>query len=208
MKVQAFIPTWPGDKQHPEEIVQIVSPCCEVCVMDNPEHYFNDQWEEMRNKFTGDIMLWIMADVTLHSFPEMYKEMLRLMSRDDVGIYAPNVCWTGHVYDISKLIEIEPQVCEVAMTDMLCYAVRADVLSKLPRITTRTHGWGIEIFLTALATKMGRKTVRDYRFTVDHPNSTGYCIPEAASGMEELIAHSGIEKEMRSVMELRDKQHV
>jgi hypothetical protein len=208
MKVQAFVPTWPGSKQHPEELIKIISPFCEVVVLDDPEHYFTEQWAEMRKRFSGDIMLWVMADTVLYDFPNIYKEMLRILSRDDIGIYAPNVCWTGHVYDISKLARVDASVYEVAMTDLLCYAVKSEVLEKMPTVVARAHGWGVEVLLTAIATKMGKKTVRDYKSTVGHPNSTNYPISEAAIGMEEIISNSGMEKEMREVMELRDKQHV
>src|ERR1700674_159523 len=208
MKVQAFIPSWPGDKQRPEELVKIMSPYCETIVLDNPEHYFAEQWAEMRKRFTGDIMLWVMADVTLHDFPEMYAECVRLLSRDDVGVYAPNVCWTGHIYDISKLKEVEPRVYEVSMTDMLCYAVRSDVLNQLMPISIRCHGWGIELMLTVIANRMGRKTVRDYRFLVDHPNDTGYSIAEASEGMTEVIEKSGMYDEIHEVLALRDFQRI
>jgi hypothetical protein len=208
MKVQAFIPTWPGEKQHPATLHSIISPFCETTVLDNPEHYFTEQWSEMRKRFSGDVMLWVMADACLYDFPNIYKEMLRMLSRDDIGIYAPNVCWTGHVYEISKLIHVDSSVYEVAMTDLLCYSVKKEILEKMPPVSARAHGWGIEILLTAIATKMGKKTVRDYKSTVGHPNSTNYHIPEAAAGMEEIIVNSGMEKEMREVMELRDKQHV
>jgi hypothetical protein len=208
MKVQAFIPTWPGEKQHPDVLLKVISPFCEVTVLDNPDHYFTEQWEEMRRRFTGDVMLWVMADAHLYDFPVIYKEMIRVLSRDDIGIYAPNVCWTGHVYDISKLEKVDIGVYEVPMPDLLCYAVKAEVLKQMPTVTTRTHGWGIEVVLTALAKRMGKKTVRDYKSTVGHPNSTGYNISEAASGMEAMVASFGMEQEMREVMALRDKYHV
>lgn len=208
MKIQAFIPTWPGEKQHPEILLKTISPFCEATVLDNPKHYFTEQWAEMRKRFSGDVMLWVMADAYLFDFPVIYPEMTRLLSRDDVGIYAPNVCWTGHVYDISKLEKVDVGVYEVPMTDLLCYAVKADILNKMPPIKARSHGWGIEIVLTAIATKMGKKTVRDYKSTVGHPNSTNYFIPEAAAGMEEVISNSGMEQEMRKIMELRDYYHV
>ena len=177
-------------------------------VLDNPKHYFTEQWAEMRKRFSGDVMLWVMADAYLFDFPVIYPEMTRLLSRDDVGAYAPNVCWTGHVYDISKLIAVEPSVYEVPMPDLLCYAVKAEVLNQMPEVTIRSHGWGIELLLSAIAKRMGKKVVRDYKSTVGHPNSTHYAIPEAAAGMEEIIAHSGMEQEMRKIMELRDYYHV
>jgi hypothetical protein len=66
----------------------------------------------------------------------------------------------------------------------------------------------LEIVLTALAKRMGKKTVRDYKSTVGHPNSTNYSIAEAAAGMEAMIEGFGMEKEMRDVMEFRDWCHV
>jgi hypothetical protein len=211
VKVQAFVPSWPGEKQHPQELVNVMSPHCPVSVLDNPEHYFTEQWEEMRSKFFGSIMLWVMADVTLHDFPKMYAECIRVLSRPDVGIYAPNVCWTGHIYDMSTLVKIEDGVYDVPMTDVLCYAVRSDVLEKLMHIRREKHGkmgWGIELLLTVIAKRMGRKNARDYRFLVDHPNSTSYDIGEASEGMTALIADSGMYDDIHEVLAQRDQKRI
>jgi hypothetical protein len=185
MKVQCVIPSWPGLKQHPKELEAIVAPYCPVKILDDPDDFFNAQWEKARAWFTGDALLWIMADVTLPSnFGEMYKEMVRLMQTGDVGWVAPNVSWTCYYYHKSDLKELEPDVYEVPNTDSLCFMIRGDVIRSLPYMDPNlSYMWGMDFAAMAQIDLMGLKTVRDYRFKVKHPNSTGYDIDRAGIDM-------------------------
>ena len=102
MIVEAFIPDWPGPKQHATALRKIIAPFCPVTILGNPMHYFNDQWKAMRERFKGDIALWAMADIALpDDFAGMFAEGVRILSRGDVGWYAPDVAWTFHTFDRS-----------------------------------------------------------------------------------------------------------
>lgn len=188
MIVQAFIPDWPGEKQHARQIADIVSRYCEVTILNDPADYFNAQWEKARSLFTGDILLWIMADVTLPpNFEDLYKEMCRVMSRGDVGWYAPNVDWTCYYYDKKDLKPLEPEIYEAPNTDSLCFAIRRDVVKAMPYMDSElSYMWGMDFTASAQIQLMGLKMVRDYKFKVLHPNSTGYDIDKAGNTMFEL----------------------
>lgn len=188
MIVQAFVPDWPGDKQHAKELADLVSPYCPVTTLDNPEDYFNAQWERARSLFTGDVLLWIMADVTIpFDFGAMYKEMVRVMSRGDVGWYAPDAAWTCYYYHKKDLRKVESEIYEVPNTDSLCFAICGDVVRALPYMDPKlSFMWGMDFAAAAQLDLMGLKMVRDYRFKVQHPNSTGYNIDEAGGTMYAL----------------------
>src|ERR1700722_19068054 len=98
MKIEAYIPNWPGTKQHAKATADLLRPHCHsVTILDNPDHYFTEQFNSMREQFNGDIMLWVMADVWP---PEDVKGMIErgveLITNNNVGIYAPDVDWNGH----------------------------------------------------------------------------------------------------------------
>lgn len=189
MRVQAFIPNWPGPKQHADEIYRIVKDYCPATILSDPNDYFNAQWEKARTQFTADILLWIMADVTLpNDFGRMFGEGKYFMSRPDIGWYAPDIAWTSYIYDKSELKQVEPEVYEVPNTDSLCFMIRKDVVDAMPYIDPKiSYMWGMDITAIATARRMGLKVVRDYRFKAEHPNCTGYSIDIASASMNPLF---------------------
>jgi len=185
VKVQAFIPDWPGLKQHAAEIVNVIRDYCPTTVLNDPNDYFNAQWEKARSQFTGDVLFWCMADVTLpEDFSRMFEEGRYLMSRPDVGWWAPDIAWTSYIYDKSDLNQVESEVYEVPNTDSLCFMIRKDVIDAMPHINPAvSFMWGMDVTAIATARLLGLKVVRDYRFKAGHPNSTGYDIPRAGNEM-------------------------
>lgn len=190
MKVQAFIPDWPSNgKTHAAEIVAQLKQYCPTTVLNDPNDYFNAQWEKARALFTGDILLWCMADVIPPvEFEAMYNEGIRILSRPDVGWYAPDIDWTSYIYDQKDLRHVENAVYEVPNTDSLCFMIRRDVVDAMPHINPRvSFMWGMDITAIATARLKGLKVVRDYRFKAGHPNNTGYSIPQAGHEMGALF---------------------
>jgi hypothetical protein len=189
LKIECFMPDWPGPKQHVQQNFGTVGPFCPVTILCNPNDYFNAQWEKARQQFTGDVLLWIMADVTLpENFGELYSEMQRVMQRGDIGWYAPDAAWTSFIYDKKTLKQVEPYIYEVPNTDSLCFAIRGDVVRAMPTIDSELcFMWGMDFTAIATASLMNLKTVRDYKFKVQHPNSTGYDIDQASLGMKNLF---------------------
>ena len=203
MRVEAFVPDWPGDKQHAAEIANQVARFYPTRILDNPDDYFNAQWKRARSLFTGDILLWVMADVTLpQQLSTMFKEMERVMNNGKVGWYAPDVDWTGFIFDKNTLAQYEPGIYEVPNTDSVCFAVRGDVVRNMPNIDPELcFMWGMDFTAIVTAHLMGLKTVRDYRFKVLHPNNTGYGIEEASVGMRRLFEGDSFEPSFKAEMQ-------
>jgi hypothetical protein len=191
--IQCFIPNWLGTKQHAEGTASIIRPFCPVTILNNPEHYFTEQWEEARRLFTGDILLWVMADVWPPVDAEgMIKKIEFLFSRggNNIGIYAPDIDWNGHQYDVTKL---KPTVYgwragmyEVPTAEMLIWALSKDVLDAMPHVDPKVNylGWGIDYLGAAAAKFINKVAVRDYSFTATHPKSgPGYNPVEATTQM-------------------------
>jgi hypothetical protein len=189
MNVQCFIPDWPGEKQHAGQIYDIVQKIYPTTILNDGKDFFNAQWEKARNLCTADILLWIMADAILpENFPSMCQQMHRIMSRGDIGWYAPDVDWTSYIYDRADLAEIEPGVCVVPNTDSILFGIRADVAKATPFIDPeKCYMWGMDFTAIVTAERMNLKTVRDYNFKVGHPKTTGYDIDRASLEMKHLF---------------------
>lgn len=183
VKIEGYVPDWPGAKQHGKATANILRRFCPVTILDNPDHYFTQQWERARGLFDAtdaDILLWVMADVWPPiNIDEMLPEIERLMA-GPVGVYAPQVRWTCWQFPLDSIKNFEPDIYEVPCGDMLCWAVRRDVLTATPHCDPSINwvGTGIDWSVSTAARQMGVKNVKDYRFTATHPLHTAYWSPE------------------------------
>ena len=203
MRIEAFVPDWPGPKQHAAYIASTLGKRYPTHTLNDPTEYFNAQWMRARIMFTGDVLLWVMADAILPAnFDEMCGEMERVMARGDVGWYAPNLEWTSFIFNKEALPQLEAGIYEVPNTDSVCFAVRGDVVRAMPHIDPKLcFMWGMDFTAILTAHLMGLKIVRDYRFKIGHPNSTGYDIQEASVGMRRLFEGDSFEPSFKTEME-------
>ena len=207
MKFQAFVPDWPGPKQHGAANVRLLQPFCETFHLDNPAHYFTQQWELARSLFTGDIFVMVMADVwPLLELGRMFSEMERLFQTTSIGVYAPHVRWNPWQYNPETLSKVEEGSFEVPDTDLLCVAIRREVLEKVPHGTPEANfiGYGFDFAVMAMAKHYGWRIVRDYRFEARHPEGvTGHSRHNAEAQMWAWM--DGMEPETGKV--IRDYSH-
>lgn len=190
MNIQAFIPDWKGIHANPWMLQNHLEPFCEVTILESYDVPFSIQWEEAVSKFDGDVFLWTMADARLnpnYRYQDLFPAMVGAYYRGDVGMYAPNLDYTAMVYDTSKLRQVEPGLYEVAGTDLVFASIHRDLLAALPPLGCNTHAWSYDYLIASIATKMGKKVVRDYNFLIDHPYSKAYSEPEAIGQQDAWI---------------------
>ncbi len=208
MKIQAYVPDWPGVKQHGRATADILSRFCPTVIIDDPALYVTNrygalQWERGRNLFEesgADIMLWVMADVWPPiNIDLMFLEMHRLLI-GRVGVYAPQVHWSCWQFPFELLIEVEPQIYEVPCADMMCWAIRKDVLESTPHCDpVNWHGTGIDFSVIAAARLLGLKAIKDYRFVAGHPLQTDCSdYPDSWADMQRWI--DSLEPSFQTVM--------
>lgn len=176
MRFQAFVPDWPGEKQHGKATARILEKFCEVQILDNPKHFFSEQWEAARSKFDADVFLWVMADVWPPIDDEAwFNALVRLFERG-VGVCEPQTFWNGWQYPLNKLVAFEPNVYLVPGTEMLIVGIHREVLRRMPRVDYRINwiGTGVDRCFDAASQLIGMPVVRDYRFLAAHPEGTGY----------------------------------
>ncbi len=173
MKIEAFVNDWHDEKDHAAATARLLAPYCEVTVLEPCS--LSEQWESARRKFTGDIFFWCMSDVWPPIDLDRMFNVIRTL-RADIGVYAPQVCWNSWQWDLESLPKIQESVYEVLNTEILCLAIRADVLASVPHVDIALHptGVGIDLVVCTIAKRLGYKTVRDYRFIAAHPEGTSY----------------------------------
>ena len=204
--IHTFLVDWPKIHDNISDLKDIVETHVDrVTVLDNPDHYFSEQWNEMLRQFDGNFLLWVMGDVTL---PPKFWElkdaaMLIFKTFPDIGIYGPDVEYTFHKWNTDTFASASPGVYEVPCAEPNCWFIRKEIIKKLQPIdvTLNRFGWGVDLMSTATAELSGYKTVRDYRFKAGHPAFTGYDEVDAEKQMQ--LWTSSLDPNLSAVMKRR-----
>ena len=203
MRIQAFIFNWPGKKQHAAKLERMFRPHCEVIVINSDDSlrtryphwqhigndgYFTEQWNAALRRFDADIFVHIQGDIWPTKIDRVLSECTRFIKNYGVGVYAPNVDFTAHVYRTESLRKLQEGVYEVPTPDNSFWAIPSEVIQATPHVDPRVNrlGWGIDYLVGAVARRSGRKIVRDYRFTAGHLKFTGYDNGEALREWEQM----------------------
>jgi hypothetical protein len=143
--------------------------------------YFVEQWNAALKLFDADVFIQIQADIWPNNLGSMLSECVSCMSNYAVGIYAPNVDFSPHVFRKESLARLCDGIYEVPATDCSFWAITAEVLRNTPKVDPKINrlGWGVEYLVGAVAKRKGLKIVRDYRFIAGHVKSRGYDSSEA-----------------------------
>jgi hypothetical protein len=217
MKIQAFVFNWVGHDQNATTLEQQLCGLCNVTVVNSDpgvenrhptwhhlgdEAYFAAQWNKALELFDADVLFHIQADASFPCFAEILERCCFAIGQRGCGIYAPNVDYTFWTYDRSRLRAIDADLLEVPHTDCTCWAIARDVLARAPHVDPLANkfGWGIDWMMMAAARLQGKKVVRDYRFTLNHPRGTGY--DQAAATQLALAMLDGLPDDLRQMQQL------
>lgn len=180
-RVQAFIPNWAARTCDALDVYARLRPHCPTQILGAQSVPFREQWAEALSKFTGDVMIWCMADCRPENWNRAYPAMLKLMERGDVGVWAPHLNQPSQLNGNS--IELVPGVFEVATTNMICIAVTRRMLDLMPNVEMHPNGWLYDYLMTAVARRNGLKVVVDARFEARHTPGSIYDTTLAVSKM-------------------------
>lgn len=203
LRFQAFVFNWPGEKQRARALEVHLAPHCPVVVVNSDDArrgefphwvhvgadaYFTRQWDEAVRRFEGDALLHVQADAWIDDVPALLRGAEDAIARG-AGVYAPDVDYTTHTYDRSRLVELAPGLCAVPNTDCTCWVIHADVVRATPQVDPVRNrlGWGIDYLVAATALRLGRAVVRDYRLQASHPRGTGYDVRRAREELRALL---------------------
>ena len=209
MNIQTFIFNWRGQYEKTKEKQKQLSAIGVVPVVinsddnhreDDPnwhnigeESYFTAQFLKALELFTGDVMFHIQADASYGNWAEIYQGAKDCFDTYNWGIYAPNVDYTFYNPFRTDLISFdldEPNLKMVANTDCTCWFIHKDIINEAKNrginFAPYKMGWSFDIIFTALSYIKKRPVIRDYAFTIDHPQGTNYNMNQAETEMMQL----------------------
>ena len=176
--VHTFITSWPKVTENANLLKKQLTPYSgTITMLDNPNCYFTEQWDAMLAQFVGDIVLWVMGDVTLPEDPSgMISAMHSWLRQPTIGVYGPDIDYTFHRWETQDFKQYSSNVYAVPCGEPNFWAINRKVISSLRPINPLDNyiGWGIDLQVSATAEFLGLDTVRDYSFLVKHPKGTAY----------------------------------
>lgn len=213
MKIQTFIFNWPGVKEGRthyeltcEKVEQLKRISKNPIVINSDDDHKEAAWHNIGDRsffaaqflkaldlFDGDILFHIQADASYDNWLPIYKSAVQYFERYKWGIYAPNVDFTWYTSERTDLDEFNIKhrnLKMVANPDCTCWMIHKDVLNEAVKrkidFAPYHMGWSFDIVYTALAFMMKRPVIRDYQYTITHPNVTNYSKPQAETEMHDF----------------------
>ena len=145
------------------------------------ESYFTAQMLKALELFDGDVLFHIQADASFDNWQSIYDSAEKYFKRYKWGIYAPNVDYTWYVSertDLDMFNIAQDNLKMVANTDCTCWMIHKDIINEAIKrkidFSPYKMGWSFDIIYTALSFMKKRPVLRDYEFTIQHPQGTNY----------------------------------
>lgn len=207
MQINCFIFNWPGQtvkaQQTEKQLLQLNYQVTVINCDDQyqPQHwinidsqaYFTQQWLAACERFDGDIMFHVQADATSTQWQEIFQEALQDYQKYQWGIYAPNVDYTWYDpsrADVANVKLSDSHLKLVNNPDCTVWFLHKDVINAFKSLqwdwSFNKFGWGVDLILCASSYLQKRPVIRNYKYTVAHPQGTGYNSQQAELEMIEL----------------------
>lgn len=206
LKIKCFVFSWKGQYENALNLEKQLSPLVDVTVINSdddnvPEHwvnignecYFSEQFKKALELFdtTYDVFFHVQADASYDDFESIIKSANELYKKYHWGVYAPNVDDTFYISSRTDVFSLEDDISVVATTDNTCWFVHKDIIQQMNQnldlMSNNKLGWGWDLLICAFSHLNKRKVIRDYKFTVNHPTSTGYMKEQAEREMSEMF---------------------
>jgi len=203
LSVHPFVFNWPGQIENCTRLEDLLRPVYSNLTIINSdpqnerEHwvnvgndaYYTAQLLKALSLFNGDIIFLTQADAYHPQLPDIVERARQVMTDHPVGVYAPNVDYTTHKYEKEALGSFVGSCYSVPMTDDTCWAIRREVLDKAVLTTAEKnrYGFGVDVAVYATSRLMGLRVVRDFNWTVKHPQSRGYSTSDAVDEMHSFF---------------------
>jgi len=207
MKIQTFIFNWRNQYEHTvKKIEQLKIIGKTPIVINSDDEYKKADWHNIGEEsyltaqtlkaielFDSDVMFIILADVSYDNWLPIYESAEKYFKKYKLGIYAPNVDYTWYTSD---RVDLDPfstsskKIKVVADTDCLCWMIHKDIINEAKKrnidFSPYKMGWSFDVVYSALSHMMKRPVLRDYNFTVKHPQGTNYDKGQAEFEMHKL----------------------
>jgi hypothetical protein len=146
---------------------------------------------EVAQSYEYDVVWHVQADVSYSDWGTILDAAKSSNEEYDWGVYAPNIDDTFYVSSRTDVFDLKDKLTVVATTDCSCWMVKGELIdqmrSNLHLMETNHLGWGWDLIMCGFSHIQNRKVIRDYKFTIDHPASTGYKKEQAESEMADMF---------------------
>jgi GR25 family glycosyltransferase involved in LPS biosynthesis len=158
--------------------------------------YFSAQFLKALELFDGDILFHVQGDVTYDNWSSIIEDAKLYYKKYKYGIYSPNVDythWDSTRVDIDSFGEMDNEKLKlVSMTDCSCWFINKEIINEYKikysdSFKKNKYGFGADLINCAISFKKNMPVLRDYKYTVDHPESTNYSSKDARIMLEEYI---------------------
>jgi len=190
MKIQNFIFTWNQFVPNAIDIESKISKYGKTTVINSNvnekrdhwinlnDGYFAEQWNTLVSNIDSDtdFIFHIQSDAYVEDFDILYSRFHEMLSKYDVGIYAPNIDYTCHKYNIDLLNKVEENVYEVTNTDCTCWFINTKITKNkmIYDLNTNIIGYGVDWYYSAECLLQNKYILRDYTIKVNHPSHKNY----------------------------------
>tara|TARA_R100001591_G_scaffold87063_1_gene93229 strand:+ start:235 stop:942 length:708 start_codon:yes stop_codon:yes gene_type:complete len=195
MKIQTFIFNWRNQYENTQKKIDQLKLFGKkpIVINSDDEHkvstwynigeesYFTAQMLKALELFNGDVFFHIQADASFNDWSVIYESAEKYFKKYKWGIYAPNVDYTWYVSERTDLDMFnipEKNLKMVANPDCTCWMIHKDIINEAIKrkidFSPYKMGWSFDIIYTALSYMMKRPVLRDYAYTIDHPQGTNY----------------------------------
>lgn len=142
------------------------------------DFYFAGQWNTLLSNLDDDtdFVFHIQADASYDEFDSIFKRFIEVNEKYKIGVYAPNVNFTSHTYNLCKLKKYEDDLYFVPNTDCTCWFINRKLMSENLLFDTNINhiGFGTDWYYIAKSILHDYTVIRDYKYTILHPNKTNY----------------------------------
>lgn len=206
-KIKCFIFSWKGQYDNAVKLESQLKNLVDVTVINSdddnkPEHwvnignecYFSEQFKTALNLFDEekyDFFFHVQADASYEDWESILNSAKDSFEKYNWGVFAPNVDDTFYIGERTDLFSLKDDLMVVANTDNTCWIVHKDMIylmkENIDLMENNQLGWGWDLLICAFAHIEKRYVIRDYKFTVNHPLSSGYKKDQAEQEMFEMF---------------------
>lgn len=195
MKIQSFIFTWNEYIHNASKLESQLKLLSTTKVINSNLEYTNPSWINVNNLyFAGqwntllsnldtdtDFIFHIQSDASFERFDLIFDRFREISNKYNIGIYAPNVDFTAHTYNLSNFKQYEDKLYFVPNTDCTCWFINKKLVTEIPLfdLNINSIGFGVDWFYIAKSLLNNYNVIRDYKYTIYHPYKTNYNVQTA-----------------------------
>ena len=148
-------------------------------------YWFTNQFMRAIGLLEGDVFFHVQADATYTNWEALKEQAEKDFETYQWGVYAPNVDFTE--WHSRRANIVYPPLSDnrslVACPDCTCWMIHKDIIDEFNQMnldmSDQNLGFGIDMLICSISHRLGRKVIRNYNHTVDHPRGTNYNVTQA-----------------------------